>query len=83
MGFENFRQFNLTGTSCLIGSFIIFLNSHHVVYMVFFMYKYVFRDGCRPFLEVYNEDRLISPPLRNYESMHLYMMAEGKVLLYL
>ncbi|CAH0727919.1 unnamed protein product, partial [Brenthis ino] len=39
------------------------------------------RDGCRPFLEIYNEDRLISPPLRNYESMHLYMMAEGKVTL--
>ncbi|XP_045446262.1 cyclin-G-associated kinase [Melitaea cinxia] len=39
------------------------------------------RDGCRPFLEVYNEDRLISPPLRNYESMHLFMMTEGKVTL--
>ncbi|XP_046960103.1 cyclin-G-associated kinase [Vanessa cardui] len=39
------------------------------------------RDGCRPFLEVYNEDRLVSPPLRNYESMHLFMMTEGKVTL--
>ncbi|CAH2107597.1 unnamed protein product [Euphydryas editha] len=39
------------------------------------------RDGCRPFLEIYNEDRLISPPLRNYESMHLFMMTEGKVTL--
>ncbi|XP_032510801.2 cyclin-G-associated kinase isoform X1 [Danaus plexippus] len=39
------------------------------------------RDGCRPYLEVYNEDRLISPPIRNYESLHLYMMAEGKVTL--
>ncbi|CAH2236958.1 jg9455 [Pararge aegeria aegeria] len=41
------------------------------------------RDGCRPFLEVFNEDRLISPPLRSYESMHLYNMAEGKVTLQL
>ncbi|XP_045764803.1 cyclin-G-associated kinase isoform X2 [Maniola jurtina] len=39
------------------------------------------RDGCRPFLEVFNEDRLISPPLRSYESMHMYNMAEGKVTL--
>ncbi|XP_050342382.1 cyclin-G-associated kinase [Nymphalis io] len=39
------------------------------------------RDGCRPFFEVYNEDRLVSPPLRNYESMHLFMMTEGKVTL--
>ncbi|XP_050668220.1 cyclin-G-associated kinase isoform X2 [Leptidea sinapis] len=39
------------------------------------------RDGCRPYLEVYNEDRLISPPLRSYESLHLYNMAEGKVTL--
>ncbi|XP_047515483.1 cyclin-G-associated kinase isoform X2 [Pieris napi] len=39
------------------------------------------RDGCRPYLEVYNEDRLISLPLRGYESLHLYNMAEGKVTL--
>ncbi|XP_072940356.1 cyclin-G-associated kinase [Epargyreus clarus] len=39
------------------------------------------RDGCRPYLEVYNEDRLISPALRNYDSMHLYNIAEGKVTL--
>ncbi|XP_045493731.1 cyclin-G-associated kinase [Colias croceus] len=39
------------------------------------------RDGCRPYLEVFNEDRIISPPLRSYESLHLYNMTEGKVTL--
>ncbi|XP_068630844.1 cyclin-G-associated kinase isoform X2 [Battus philenor] len=39
------------------------------------------RDGCRPFIEIYNEDRLILSTVQEYDRMHLYMMAEGKVTL--
>ncbi|XP_013177988.1 PREDICTED: cyclin-G-associated kinase isoform X2 [Papilio xuthus] len=39
------------------------------------------RDGCRPYIEIYNEDRLILSTVQDYDRMHLYMMAEGKVTL--
>lgn len=39
-----------------------------------------FRDGCRPYLEIYNEDRLILSTLQDYDRLHLFNMAEGKVL---
>lgn len=39
------------------------------------------RDGCRPYLEVYNENRCILSTLQEYERMRLYNIAEGKCLL--
>ncbi|XP_019762219.1 cyclin-G-associated kinase isoform X1 [Dendroctonus ponderosae] len=39
------------------------------------------RDGCRPYLEVYSENRCILSTLQDYEKMRLYNIAEGKCLL--
>lgn len=39
------------------------------------------RDGCRPYLEVYSENRCILSTLQEYEKMRLYNIAEGKCLL--
>jgi cyclin G-associated kinase len=38
-----------------------------------------FRDGCRPYVEVYEgEDRVLST-LQEYERMRLFNVTEGKV----
>ncbi|KAM3962866.1 cyclin-G-associated kinase isoform 2-T2 [Aphomia sociella] len=39
------------------------------------------RDGCRPYIEIYNEDRLLLSTLQDYDRLHMYTMAEGKVTL--
>ncbi|CAB3243967.1 unnamed protein product [Arctia plantaginis] len=39
------------------------------------------RDGCRPYIEIYNEDRMLLSTLQDYDRLHLYTMAEGKVTL--
>ncbi|XP_053602975.1 cyclin-G-associated kinase isoform X2 [Plodia interpunctella] len=39
------------------------------------------RDGCRPYIEIYNEDRLLLSTLQDYDRLHVYSMAEGKVTL--
>ncbi|XP_028034078.1 cyclin-G-associated kinase isoform X2 [Bombyx mandarina] len=39
------------------------------------------RDGCRPYIEIYNEDRLVLSTLQDYDRLHLYGIAEGKVTL--
>ncbi|XP_066260785.1 cyclin-G-associated kinase [Euwallacea similis] len=39
------------------------------------------RDGCRPYVEVYSENRCILSTLQDYERMRLYNIAEGKCLL--
>ncbi|KAG7299615.1 hypothetical protein JYU34_016600 [Plutella xylostella] len=39
------------------------------------------RDGCRPYVEIYNEDRLVLSTLQDYDRLHLYTAAEGKVSL--
>ncbi|XP_028159920.1 cyclin-G-associated kinase-like [Ostrinia furnacalis] len=39
------------------------------------------RDGCRPYVEIYNEDRLLLSTMQDYERLHTYTMAEGKVTL--
>ncbi|XP_013184450.1 cyclin-G-associated kinase [Amyelois transitella] len=39
------------------------------------------RDGCRPYIEIYNEDRLLLSTLQDYDRLHVYTMAEGKVTL--
>ncbi|KAH9632192.1 hypothetical protein HF086_015224 [Spodoptera exigua] len=39
------------------------------------------RDGCRPYIEIYNEDRMLLSTLQDYDRLHLYSMAEGKVTL--
>ncbi|XP_060528873.1 cyclin-G-associated kinase [Cylas formicarius] len=39
------------------------------------------RDGCRPYLEVYSENRCILSTIQEYERMRLYNIAEGKCLL--
>ncbi|KAL0892397.1 hypothetical protein ABMA27_015518 [Loxostege sticticalis] len=39
------------------------------------------RDGCRPYVEIYNEDRLLLSTMQDYERLHIYTMAEGKVTL--
>lgn len=39
------------------------------------------RDGCRPYLEIYNECRCVLSTLQEYERMRLYNIAEGKCLL--
>jgi cyclin G-associated kinase len=41
----------------------------------------IFRDGCRPYLEVYSENRCVLSTLQDYERMRLYNVSEGKVLL--
>lgn len=38
-----------------------------------------FSDGCRPYVEIYNEDRLVLSTLQDYDRLHLYTAAEGKV----
>lgn len=37
------------------------------------------RDGCRPYVEVYNEDRLLLSTMHDYERLHLFTVHEGKV----
>lgn len=39
------------------------------------------RDGCRPYIEIYSENRCILSTLQDYEKMRLYNIAEGKCLL--
>ncbi|KAL3268396.1 hypothetical protein HHI36_007512 [Cryptolaemus montrouzieri] len=39
------------------------------------------RDGCRPYLEVYSENRCVLSTLEDYEQMRLYSISEGKCLL--
>ncbi|CAH0555449.1 unnamed protein product [Brassicogethes aeneus] len=39
------------------------------------------RDGCRPYIEVYSENRCVMSTLQDYERMRLYNIAEGKCLL--
>ncbi|KAJ8945124.1 hypothetical protein NQ318_001589 [Aromia moschata] len=39
------------------------------------------RDGCRPYTEVYNENRCILSTLQDYERMRLFNVVEGKCLL--
>ncbi|XP_049823586.1 cyclin-G-associated kinase isoform X2 [Aethina tumida] len=39
------------------------------------------RDGCRPYIEVYSENRCLLSTLQDYEKMRLYNLAEGKCLL--
>lgn len=45
---------------------------------VFTLYL-IFRDGCRPYLEVFNESRCILSTLQDYERMRLYNITEGRV----
>ncbi|XP_063621140.1 cyclin-G-associated kinase [Cydia splendana] len=39
------------------------------------------RDGCRPFIEVFNEDRVLLSTLQDYDRLHMYTAQEGKVTL--
>ncbi|KAG5898794.1 hypothetical protein JTB14_011004 [Gonioctena quinquepunctata] len=39
------------------------------------------RDGCRPYVEVFIENRCIMSTLQDYEQMRLYNVSEGKCLL--
>ncbi|KAF7282230.1 hypothetical protein GWI33_003030 [Rhynchophorus ferrugineus] len=39
------------------------------------------RDGCRPYVEVYSENRCMLSTLQDYEKMRLYNMSDGKCLL--
>lgn len=39
------------------------------------------RDGCRPYVEVYSENRCILSTFQEYERMRLYNISEGKCLL--
>ncbi|XP_023312590.1 cyclin-G-associated kinase-like, partial [Anoplophora glabripennis] len=39
------------------------------------------RDGCRPYLEVFSENRCVLSTLQDYERMRLYNIVEGKCLL--
>lgn len=42
---------------------------------------FLFRDGCRPYVEVYSENRCVLSTLQDYERMRLYGYAEGKVVI--
>ena len=48
-----------------------------------FTYNFSYsRDGCRPYVEVYQgEDRVLST-LQEYERMRLFNITEGKVCMY-
>ncbi|CAH1966775.1 unnamed protein product [Acanthoscelides obtectus] len=39
------------------------------------------RDGCRPYVEVFSENKCVLSTLQDYERMRLYNIAEGKCLL--
>ncbi|XP_044754346.1 cyclin-G-associated kinase isoform X2 [Coccinella septempunctata] len=39
------------------------------------------RDGCRPYLEVYSENRCIFSTMQDYEQMRVYNITEGKCFL--
>ncbi|CAH1155898.1 unnamed protein product [Phaedon cochleariae] len=39
------------------------------------------RDGCRPYIEVYSENKCILSTLQDYERMRLFNLADGKCLL--
>ncbi|CAH1122615.1 unnamed protein product [Ceutorhynchus assimilis] len=39
------------------------------------------RDGCRPYIEVYSENRCILSTLQDYERMRLFNISDGKCLL--
>lgn len=45
-------------------------------YLVFYFY---FRDGCRPYLEIYSENKCVLSTLLDYERMRLFNVTEGKV----
>lgn len=38
-----------------------------------------FSDGCRPYVEVFSENRCVLSTLQEYEKMRLFNVAEGKV----
>jgi len=50
--------------------FYIFLSELHAFF---------FRDGCRPFIEVYQGDDKVLSTIQEYERMRLFNVAEGKV----
>ena len=37
------------------------------------------RDGCRPYVELYNESRCVMSTLQEYERMRLFNLTDGKV----
>lgn len=37
------------------------------------------RDGCRPYVEIYSENKCIMSTMQDYEKMRLFNIAEGKV----
>lgn len=37
------------------------------------------RDGCRPYVEIYNENKCLRSTIQEYERMRLFNLAEGKV----
>jgi cyclin G-associated kinase len=37
------------------------------------------RDGCRPYMEIYQDDIKIFTTLQDYEGMNVYHITEGKV----
>lgn len=39
------------------------------------------RDGCRPYVEIYNNERIELNSLQDYDRLHLFTAAEGKVSL--
>ncbi|XP_077285727.1 cyclin-G-associated kinase [Arctopsyche grandis] len=41
------------------------------------------RDGCRPYVEVYNNDRCVLSTLQDYDKLHLFNVTEGKCMLQL
>lgn len=41
------------------------------------------RDGCRPYIEVYNNDRCVLSTLQDYDKLHLFNVTEGKCMLQL
>lgn len=38
------------------------------------------RDGCRPYVEIYNENKCLMSTVQDYERMKLFNVAEGKVM---
>lgn len=40
------------------------------------------RDGCRPYVEIYNENKCLMSTLQDYERMRLFNIAEGKVFIH-
>lgn len=58
---------------------VFFSHPEHNVVLFLLYPDFAFRDGCRPYIEVYQGDEKVKSTLGDYERMRIYHVSEGKV----